>query len=109
MADLVVLPYLNLKYTENVPSCLLEAMACKTPIVTTDHLELREIVIPEKDVLMAQPENPISLTKNIIRLLNDKQLQNKLTESSYKKSKKYDVRKITKQFIKLYEAVHNGG
>ena len=41
LADLIVLPYKNLTGTDGTPSCLLESMAAKTPIVTTDLPELQ--------------------------------------------------------------------
>ena len=40
-ASMVVLPYPSLEGTEGNPSCLLEAAACKVPIVTSDFAELR--------------------------------------------------------------------
>ncbi len=107
-ADIVALPYIDLIATEGNPSCILEAMACKKPIVTTDLPELREIVEPEKDVLIAISGNSESLAKQINRLLKDKKLQKKLAENAYKKSKEFDVKKITRKFIKLYEDIHNG-
>ncbi len=108
LADMIVLPYASMVATESNPSCLLESMACKTPVVTTDFPELREIVTPEQDVLMAKPRDVVSLAENINRLLKDKKLQKKLVENAYKKSKEFDVKIITKQFIKLYEELLNG-
>ena len=103
LADIVVLPYLDLIATEGNPSCLLEAMACKTPVVTSDLPELREIVEPEKDVLMAKPGDVTSLVLQINRLLNNPQLRTKIAESAYSKSKQFDVKIITKQFLDLYQ------
>lgn len=103
MADMVVLPYPNLIGTEGNPSCMLEAMACKTPVITTDLPELREIAEPEEDVLMAKPKDGDSLTAEICRLLNDENLRKKLAENAYKKSKEFDDKIIAKQFLELYK------
>jgi glycosyltransferase involved in cell wall biosynthesis len=107
MAQILVLPYASIIGTEGNPSCLLEAMACKTAVVTSNLPELKEIVQHEQDVLLAEPENPASIAKNVIRLLNDKQLQERLTENAYKKSKQFDVRIIAQQYLKLYQNVLN--
>ena len=105
MADMVVLAYPSLIGTESNPSCLFESMAAKTPVVTTNLPELREIFEPEKDVLMAEPKNVESLALQIKRLLEDPQLGKNLTESAYLKSKSFDVKIISKQFLELYESL----
>lgn len=103
--DILVLPYVDLKATEANPSCLLEGMACKTPIVTTSLPELKEIVEPNKDVLMAQPGNPKSIAENVLKLLNNRKLQKRLTENAYKKIKEFDIKKIAQQHLELYDEV----
>ncbi len=102
LANVVVLPYLDLTATEGNPSCLLEAIACKTPVVTTDLPELREIVEPEKEVLMATPGDVVSLALQINRLLKNPQLGKKLAENAYQKSRQFDTKMVTKQFVDLY-------
>ncbi|MEK6809702.1 MAG: glycosyltransferase family 4 protein [Nanoarchaeota archaeon] len=106
MADMVVLAYPSLIGTEGNPSCLLESMAAKTPVVTTDLPELREIVENEKDVLMAKPGDVFSIAEQITRLLKDPKLGEKLTENAYAKSKQFDVRVIARQFLDLYQELH---
>ncbi len=103
LADVLVLPYKNLLGTEGNPSCLLEAMACKVPVVTSDLSELREIVTPEEDVLMAESGNILLLSQQIQRLLNDEPLRKKLTEKAYQKVEEFDARTVTKEFLKVYE------
>lgn len=105
MADMVVLAYPNLIGTEGNPSCLLEAMASKTPVVTTNLAELREIVAPEKDVLMATPKDVPSLAAEITKLLKDEKLAHELAENAFKKSKQFDVQLISKQFLELYQSL----
>ena len=103
--DLVVLPYRSLVGTEGNPSCLLEAMACKTPIVTTALPELIEIVSPEKGVLMVKPKDPASLAMAMSRLLENHSLQKKLTEHAHRQAQEFDVRKVALEMMKVYERV----
>lgn len=98
MADIVVLPYKNLIGTEGNPSCLLEAMASKTTVVTTDLPELWEIA--EGCVLFAKPDNVDSLVKNIDYALNNDNLL--MIEKAYRKSLEFDVRKIGELMIAIY-------
>ena len=100
LADVVVLPYRNLIGTEGNPSCLLEAMACKTPVVTTTLPELQEVA--EGSVFMATPSNVNSLAKNIRTALIHPSLE--MVERAYHKSKEFKVENITKEFLKMYNA-----
>jgi len=102
MADLVVLPYLSLKSTENNPSCLLEAMACKSVVVTTELEELKEIVRDKKEVMMAKRNDFKDLAEKILFVLENKDLRKRLVENAYRKVKEFDVRKIAKDFLKIY-------
>ena len=75
----------------------------KTALVTTDLPELREIVEPEREVLMATPGDVDSLTLQIKRVLKDASLRKKLAENAYLKVKQFDTKIITKQFVDLYQ------
>ncbi|MBN1645243.1 glycosyltransferase family 4 protein [Candidatus Woesearchaeota archaeon] len=103
MANAVIFPYRNLQATEANPLCLLEAMACKTPIVTTSIPEINELVTDYKDVLMALPNNPKSLAEKILEMINNPELQRKLTKNAYKTVKKFDVSIIAKKHLELYK------
>lgn len=107
MADMVVLAYPSLIGTEGNPSCLLESMAAKTPVVTTDLPELCEIVEHEKDVLMAKAGDARSVAKEIRRLLQNPALAKKLAENAYPKSKQFDIQVISRQFLDLYHDLLN--
>ena len=90
---------------EGTPSCLLEGMACKTPVVTTELPELQEIVIKDQDVLMAVPGDSLSLANQVVRLLKDRKLQQRLAGNAYQKVFNFDVKKIADEFLHLYAAV----
>ncbi|OGY53737.1 MAG: hypothetical protein A2912_01395 [Candidatus Buchananbacteria bacterium RIFCSPLOWO2_01_FULL_40_23b] len=98
-ADVVVLPYRNLQGTEGNPSCLLEAMSCKTLVVTTDLPELREIA--NGLVFMAKPGDVDSLTETIIQAMGKKDQE--MIEKAYHKVQEFSFERITEEFLKLYE------
>ncbi|MBU0614622.1 MAG: glycosyltransferase family 4 protein [Nanoarchaeota archaeon] len=99
MADLIALPYPSLIGTEGNPSCLLEAMACKTPVVTTDLPEIRETT--NSYVMFAEPKSVQSLTKSILIALRE--YPGGLIEKAYKRSQEFNIDKVTNQFIRLYQ------
>jgi glycosyltransferase involved in cell wall biosynthesis len=103
LADVVVLPYIDLIGTEGNPSCILEAVACKTPVVTTDQPELKE-VFGDSELLYAKPSNPESLAQEINKVLKNPKSASIKSNKAHKKIKNFDVEKITKQFIKLYKS-----
>ena len=103
MAEVLILPYTSLVGTEGNPSCLLEAASCKIPIVTSDFEELREIVEPEKEVLMGPPGDIVKLEAQIRRILADNQLRKKLIKNAFQKSKQFDSEIIAQKFIRLYQ------
>ena len=101
LADTVVLPYLNLKGTEGNPSCMLESMASKTPVVTTDIEELREIA--DNSVFMARPGDVSGLVDAIKKALAGRGAVDK----AYQLSKKFDTRHIAREFLQIYKSNTN--
>lgn len=99
LADGVVLPYLNLQGTEGNPSCLLEAMACKTAVVTSDLPELREIA--EGCVRFALPGNVTSLAEKVREALEYP--HSSMVEKAFLVSKEFDVKKIAENFLRIYK------
>ncbi len=101
LADVVVLPYLNMNGTEGNPSCMLEAMACKTTVVTSNLPELTEI--GEGSVLFAEPSDSGDLAKTISAALTMKSKEKqKMLEKAYAKSTEFDSKIIAQEFVKLY-------
>ncbi len=105
LADIVVLPYEDMKSTEGNPSCLLESMACKTSVITTNLPELAEIVTDNQEVLMANPSNSKDIVDKIKIMLKDSKLRKRLIENAYIKSKGFDVKYVTKEYLKLYNLI----
>ena len=99
-AKFVVLPYKTLKGTENTPSCLLEAVACKTPVITSNLPEIKEI-FDNDEVLQVGPFYP-NLWATIPYQLKHYKEAKKRAEKAYKKIKQFDTKEIAKQFEAIY-------
>ena len=96
MADLVVLPYPELTGTEGNPSCLLETIVCKTPVVTTSLPEPQEIV--GDCVFMASQKDINSIAQSIIKALE--YYPENMIEKAYRRAQEFSVEKITQDFCR---------
>ena len=103
LAEMVVLPYSSMKSTEANPSCLIEAMACKTPAISSNLPEIKEILGNSECGLLAKPKSPSSIAKKILFLLDNPDYANRLVEKAYLKSKEYDLKEVSERFIGIYE------
>ena len=102
MADLAIFPYRTLTRTESNPSCVLECLACKTPVITSNLEELKEILTDNQDCLMVDTGNITQITEKTIEALNNKKHLKKLAENGFRTVQKFDVRKVTKEFLEVY-------
>ncbi len=98
LADVVVIPYPHLEGTEGNPSCLIEAIACGTLIVTTRLPELEEVF--GDCAILVEPRNVESLTKGIIKALEGDNLDR--VKKGLEISRQFDLDLVTKQFRGLY-------
>ena len=62
---------------------LIEAMACKAPVVATNVGGIPEIVEHEVSGILVEPENPEALSAAIDRVLTDGNLKKELVENGY--------------------------
>ena len=75
--DLLCLPS---KY-EGLPLTLLEAMACGVPVIGSDVLGINEVVKHNVNGLLFPPNDEKQLTENLLYLLNDDSLRNRIAEA----------------------------
>jgi glycosyltransferase involved in cell wall biosynthesis len=89
---------------EGQSNSLLEAMAMKKAIVTTNIPENSEVVVNNKEALFIPIKSPVNLSDALIKLLNDKKLAKKLGENAYKKLKAdYDIKQTIRKIEDLYK------
>src|ERR1043166_7296208 len=67
---------------EGVGMCSLEAMFCKTPLITTDTGGSRDFCHHENTILVEKP-SPASIASAILRLLADQEYGTRLAERAY--------------------------
>ena len=78
-ADVYCLP----SYSEGFPLGNIEAMACKTPVVSTDIAAVREQITNSETGLLVEPGDVAALEKELERLLADSDLRSELAERAY--------------------------
>lgn len=98
LADVIVLPYNSMIATEGNPSCMLEAMACKTPVITSNLSELKEIA--NNLVYMTTPKDIQSIVENIKIAINNPNTQ--MINKAYEKSLEFGSLKIANKMLELY-------
>jgi len=102
-ADVFVLP----SYREGLPLTLFEAMASRLPIVASP--------VNGVPYEMKEPENGFfsnygdikSLEKNILKLLDNKKLADKIGKNNYKRATAYNWDNIYKNYMKEYKKLLN--
>jgi N,N'-diacetylbacillosaminyl-diphospho-undecaprenol alpha-1,3-N-acetylgalactosaminyltransferase len=96
-SDIVVLPSYH---REGVPNTLLEGLAMKKPIVTTDNVGCREVVEDGVNGFLVPIQNANALAIAIRKLVNDPELRIKMGKAGYEKAKqKFDVKSVNKSIL----------
>jgi glycosyltransferase involved in cell wall biosynthesis len=95
----IALIYLSLCEGFGLP--LVEAMTTKTPIICSKIPVFEEVC--DKAVLFVKDKN--ELLEKMIKIYQDKQLQKKYAQLSFKRSKFFSWKKAAKQTFKIYEMV----
>ncbi len=71
--------FVSASIADNFPSTSLESSACGTPVVAFDVGGLAEIVVHNETGLLAENKNAVALAENLRNLLNDRDLQQRLS------------------------------
>ena len=98
-ADVLVFPSLF----EGFGLPLLEAMACGTPVITSNVSAMPEVV--GDDGLLVDPNSPESIAAAIIELYNDPILQTKLIERGLARVKLFTWQNTAARIAKIYEEI----
>lgn len=101
MAELYLYP----SNVEAFPIPLTEAMACGTPIITSDANGLKEIA--GEAALFVNPENPQEIAEAMTKVLSSSEIKNYLSQKGLERSKIFDWDNCVRETLSLFEKVLN--
>jgi glycosyltransferase involved in cell wall biosynthesis len=81
--------FLYTSYVEGFGLPPLEAMACGTPVVMTDNKGSRDFAVNGFNALISQLGDVKSLVDNLLKVLQDDKLRDKLIENGLETAKKF--------------------
>jgi glycosyltransferase involved in cell wall biosynthesis len=98
--------FLYTSYVEGFGLPPLEAMACGTPVVMTDNKGSRDYAVNGFNALISQPGDVKSLTDNLLKVLQDDKLRDKLIENGLETAKKFTWEKTVENFEKALKEIN---
>ena len=100
-ADVFVYP----SYYEGFGLPPLEAMCCKTPVITSNLTSIPEVT--NNAALLINPSNEDELSDALIKILKDDYLRKELSEKGYLKSLEFSWKKTCKLTYDAYLSILN--
>jgi glycosyltransferase involved in cell wall biosynthesis len=83
----------------------LEAWSAGLAVVAPNFGILKEAITHETNGLLFEPNSPDSLASALIRLINDKELREKLAAEGAREAKNYDIRSVAPKMTAVYHSV----
>lgn len=87
---------------------LLEAMASGTPVVATSIPGYSSVITHGQDGLLAKPQDPRSIADNLLTMINDNNLRQKIISNGFVTAEKYSWENVSKQVEAYYKSLLNG-
>jgi len=105
VADVVMVPFLNLEGISDYPLVVLEAMITGTPVIASDIGGIREIIQDGETGILVSPGNVKALAQALQSLIVNPNLRNRLASNSYAMFHEiYKKEEIAQQYRHLFVA-----
>ncbi len=92
-----------------LPTVILEAMACGLPVVSTNLSGIPEMIDSGIDGSLVEPDDPVSLSDQLARLLSSEKLRKKLADGGLKKvASKFNLKTNVGSLLNLYLEKNEG-
>ncbi len=91
--------------TETQGIVLIEAAATGLPLVAVDAGAVKEICRNNENGFLCQPNDVNKIASSLVKILNDKKLQKKMSEASLKIAKTHDLNRTLERFEEIYKSV----
>ncbi len=93
--------YPSLRESFGIP--ILEAMACATPVITSNTSSMPEVA--GNAAILIDPFKPEEITAAMIRLINDKTLSNELKIKGLAQAAKFSWKNMAEQVLQIYHEI----
>jgi glycosyltransferase involved in cell wall biosynthesis len=101
LSEALVLPSLY----EAFPSPIIEAMASRCPVVTSDRYGTKELAGDAG--ILVNPDDINDIANGMIKIIQDKNLRTELIRKGYNRSKQFSWRKCAEETLNVLEKAHS--
>jgi glycosyltransferase involved in cell wall biosynthesis len=100
--------FINASRLDNMPVSVLEAFASGMPVVSTEPEGMSYLVEHGRTGLLSVPGDAAALAENVIRLLRDSALAERLVSNARQEFRRYSWPVVREQWLEVYRAMASG-
>jgi len=97
--------FVNASWLDNMPLSILEAFASGLPVVSTAPEGIRYLVEHERTGLLCPPGDWRALAGNVLRVLRDPGLAERLAHNAFEEAKRYRWGVVRRQWLDVYDSL----
>jgi glycosyltransferase involved in cell wall biosynthesis len=97
--------FINASRLDNMPVSVLEAFASGTSVVSTEPESMRYLVDHGRTGLLSPPGDAHALAQNVIQLLGNPELAERLAENAHQEFHRYSWPIVRKQWLEVYRGM----